>query len=68
MDRNYFLNIRNAYGLSTRALAQVLRIGDERTIRRWQSGETPVSGPASIVMEMLAAGELPERYLPGDGA
>jgi DNA-binding transcriptional regulator YiaG len=55
--------IRTRAGLTQSQLAAMLRISDLRTVRRWESGDVPVSGPASIVLELLEAGELPERYL-----
>lgn len=55
--------IRNRAGLTLTGLAAVLRISDERTVRRWEHGDVPISGPASIIMEMLDNGELPERYI-----
>ncbi|UXO93984.1 hypothetical protein Pan3_62 [Pseudanabaena phage Pan3] len=55
--------IRTRAGLSLDGLARLLRIKDRRTVQRWQDGDVPVSGPASIVLEMLDAGELPARYL-----
>lgn len=54
--------IRLAAGLSLDGLAKVLRIADRSTVHRWERGERAVSGPASIVLEMLASGELPERF------
>lgn len=56
--------IRKRYGLTIRGLAALLRIRDEKTIRRWESGEVPVSGPASIVLELMDADELPNRFWP----
>lgn len=50
-------------GYSLDALAKVLRIADLSTIHRWEKGERSISGPASILLEMLDAGELPERYM-----
>jgi DNA-binding transcriptional regulator YiaG len=55
--------IRKEAGLTQSGLAAVLRISDVRTIRRWEAGDVPVSGPASILLEMLDRGELPGRYL-----
>lgn len=49
--------IRNTKGWSQTRLAQVLRIKDLRTIQRWERGAVPVSGPASIVLEMIASGD-----------
>jgi len=56
--------IRKRYGLSQSELAAVLRISDLRTIRRWEKGEVPISGPASIVLELMASDELPNRFWP----
>ena len=55
-------SIRQRYGLSQTELAVLLRIADLRTIRRWEKGEVPVSGPASVVLELMDAGELPNRF------
>ncbi len=55
--------IRTKAGLSLDGLAKVLRIEDRSTIHRWEKGQRAISGPASIILEMLDAGELPERYL-----
>ena len=49
--------IRNTKGWSQTRLAQVLRIKDIRTIQRWESGAVPISGPASILLEMIATGQ-----------
>lgn len=54
--------VRKRAGLSQTGLAALLRITDQRTVRRWETGEVPISGPASIILEMLDRGELPERY------
>lgn len=55
--------IRTTAGLSLDCLAKLLRIGDLSTIHRWEKGDRKVSGPASIVLEMLSSGELPTRYM-----
>ena len=56
------ISIRKRAGLSQSGLAALLRISDQRTVRRWETGDIPVSGPASIILELLDAGELPERF------
>lgn len=56
-------SIRQKAGLSIRGLMAVLRIRDRKTPMRWESGEVEITGPASIVMELIESGELPERYL-----
>jgi DNA-binding transcriptional regulator YiaG len=55
--------IRNKAGLSLDGLAKVVRIEDRSTIHRWEKGDRAISGPASILLELIDAGELPERYL-----
>ena len=54
--------IRTKAGLSLDGLANVLRIADRSTVHRWEKGQREISGPASIILEMLDCGELPERY------
>ncbi len=54
-----FKAIRQRAGLTQSGLAAVLRIGDLRTIRRWEAGEREISGPVTILMEMLDDGRLP---------
>jgi DNA-binding transcriptional regulator YiaG len=46
---------RKRLGLSTNGLAEALRLGKGggRTVRRWEAGDTPISGPASLAIEML---------------
>ena len=61
-------SIRKRAGLSQTGLATLLGISDIRTIRRWETGDCKVSGPATIVLEMLDAGELPARYMAKDKA
>ena len=54
--------IRTRYGLTQRQLAAILRIEDQRTVRRWEAGDRTISGPATILLEMMDTGELPSRY------
>lgn len=54
-----FKSIRQRAGLSQSGLAERLRISDLRTIRKWEHGEREISGPVSILMELLDAGKLP---------
>lgn len=56
--------IRKRYGLSVEGLAALLRVSSRRTVMRWESGEVPISGPASIVLELMDADELPNRFWP----
>jgi DNA-binding transcriptional regulator YiaG len=54
-----FKAIRQRAGLSQSGLAARLRISDIRTIRKWEAGERTISGPVSLLMELLDAGKLP---------
>jgi DNA-binding transcriptional regulator YiaG len=55
--------IREKAGLSLDAVARVLRIREKASVHRWEKGQRAISGPVSILMELLEAGELPSRYL-----
>lgn len=57
-----FKSIRQAAGLTQSRLAAFLRISDVRTIRRWETGEIPVSGPASYLMELLDEGVIHAQH------
>ena len=58
MTPETFKAIRKRSGLSARALAELLRIADGRTIRRYEAGDREVSGPVSLLMELLDAGVI----------
>lgn len=64
MTPNHIRTIRKKAGLSQAGLAAILRIKDIRTVRRWEKGVIPITGPASIIMEMLEAGVLPAWVRP----
>lgn len=59
MTPTQFKAIRQRAGLTQSGLASVLRISDGRTVRRWENGSRQVSGPVTILMELLDAGILP---------
>lgn len=50
---------RARLGLSTNGLAEALRLGKGggRTVRRWEAGATPISGPAQVAIELMLAGK-----------
>lgn len=54
--------IRQRFGLTQSELAGLLRIESRDTIRKWENGTRLVSGPASIILELMDSGELPSRY------
>jgi len=45
-------------GMTQSQIAAALRIKDIRTIRRWETGEIPISGPATYLMELLDGGKI----------
>jgi transcriptional regulator with XRE-family HTH domain len=53
MTKEEFRIIRQANGLTQAGLAKRLRIGDVRTIRRYEAGEREISGPVALLMERL---------------
>lgn len=56
MKPEQFKAIRTRARLSQSNLATILRISDGRSIRRWEDGTRAVSGPVSLLMEMIDAG------------
>lgn len=57
-----FRNARQELGVSASQLAKTLRMGKyaDRTIRRYESGESPIPGPVSVAVEALLSGFRPE--------
>jgi DNA-binding transcriptional regulator YiaG len=53
-----FKAIRNRAGLSQRQLARLLRLSNERIIRYWEADQREISGPVSLLMELLDKGLL----------
>jgi DNA-binding transcriptional regulator YiaG len=44
---------RLALGMNQREFAEALRVGSEAVIRSWESGRRPISGPATVAIELL---------------
>ena len=63
MTPEEFRSIRTKAGLSLDGLARVLRISDRASVHRWEKGQRAISGPVTVLMELLEAGELPTRFL-----
>lgn len=57
MPRAEFTAIRERAGLTKAALASLLRV-TPRNVRQLEAGERKVSGPVSLLMELLASGVL----------
>lgn len=45
-----FKAARKALGLSANAMAEALKVSDGRTIRRWESGQRDIPGPAIVAV------------------
>tara|TARA_R110000868_G_scaffold102492_11_gene282229 strand:+ start:2950 stop:3156 length:207 start_codon:yes stop_codon:yes gene_type:complete len=58
-----FAKAKSDLGMTGVQLAKTLRMGKgaDRTIRRYESGETPVPGPLSVAVEALLNGFRPEE-------
>jgi DNA-binding transcriptional regulator YiaG len=52
-----FRRCRKALGLSQSAIARVLLIASDRTIRRWEQNELTVAGPAWVALEGVLRGK-----------
>lgn len=44
---------RLALGMNQREFAEALRVGSEGVIRSWESGRRPISGPATVAIELM---------------
>lgn len=53
---------RKQLGLTVRQLSDILRMGENggRKIQRWESGDDPITGPASVAIEALLTGWRPQ--------
>jgi DNA-binding transcriptional regulator YiaG len=61
MQPNDIKAARLSLGMSQRQLAETLRMGLDggRAVRRWESGDRPISGPASVAIEAMLTGWRP---------
>lgn len=57
MTPSEFKAIRLRAGLTQSQLADRLRITSKRAIRYWETGERPISGPVSLLMEQIEKGQ-----------
>lgn len=58
MTPEHFRQIREEADLSRSQLAKILRIKEVKTIYRYEHGEREISGPVSLLMEMIEDGRL----------
>lgn len=65
MTAEEFTAIWRATGLSMRHFGRAIRVADASTIAKWMNGSRQISGPVSIIMEMVRDGKIIiERNLP----
>jgi DNA-binding transcriptional regulator YiaG len=52
-------------GMTLRELAEALRMGTDgrRAVRRWETGDRPISGPASVAIEAMLGGWRPAHIV-----
>ena len=55
LTKDELRDFRTAEGLTQEELAVRLGLKHKDTVRAWESGKTPVSGPASLVIRMVQA-------------
>jgi len=46
---------RKRLDLTQSDLARVLRVGSDRTVRKWERGERPIPGPVAVLLGMPPA-------------
>ena len=63
ITKDEFKNARQDLGMSAAQLAKTLRMGRraDRTIRRYESGESPIPGPVTVAVEALLTGFRPKE-------
>lgn len=54
MNPDELREIRGKLGLSTAGLAELLKVSDGRTVRRWEAGDREIPGPAIVLLRLLA--------------
>ena len=59
-----FREARHKLGLSCAKLAALFKVSDGRTVRRWESGERDIPGPAQVLMDWLSWGKKPVNKRP----
>ncbi len=69
MTQDELRRIRMSLNMSQRQLARALRLGPngDRTIRRWEQGEYPVTGPASLALEYMEKENGPKKQRAAGG-
>lgn len=66
-DRHAFRGARHRLGLSANAMAEALHVSDGRTVRRWESGERDIPGPAAVAVALWLDPACPAHLKPRPG-
>ena len=53
MNPDDFRRYRKTLDLTQKELAEVLEVGI-RTVQRWETGETPIPGPAGLCVDIMS--------------
>lgn len=59
---------RLALGMNQREFAEALRVSGEATVRSWESGRRPISGPATVAIELMLKMSKPTTQKGSDNA
>lgn len=54
---------REKLGLTQRGLARVIKVKSDRTIRKWEDGESDIAGPAVVLIRLLLEMPAARRVL-----
>jgi len=65
-DPKAFKEARHALGLSAQGLAKALHLGADggRAVRRWESGERSIPGPAAVALALWRDPACPQILRP----
>jgi len=55
MDGAKLRDVRTRANFTQDELAQYLRVGSARTVRKWEAGERPIPGPVEALIEHMEA-------------
>lgn len=64
MSPEEFKEAKRKLGLSAQGMATALGVADGRTVRRWESGERDVPGPAIVLLRIWLDPRCPEWAKP----
>lgn len=57
-----FRAVREALGLSAAQFARLVGASSGRTVRKWEAGDRPITGPVRVLVTALAESQDVRRY------